>query len=732
MERGTGERTTLKIRNMIVRTAVTTTLYLTALTAAQAQEQTSDKEFSLEEVVVTSSRLAPGDYQSFAPARVTPDEISARRAASDDTAQLLTGIPGVSVMTGGPVSGLPSIRGVGDDRVRVTVNGVSTTSACANHMNPPLSYLDSAAVGRAGVMAGITPVSMGGDSIGGSILVDSPAPRFATDQEKIHTDGRLSSFFHSNGTGYGGSLATSVANRKVSLGYSGAWSRSGDYRDGNGAKITSTYYETTNHTLTFAARGDGNLVTVEAGLQQIPYQGFVNQQMDMTGNRSYSLNLNYRRDATWGSLDTRVYWRTVRHEMNIGKDKSDFPNPMNMPMETRGSDAGYVLKAELPLFSRHTVRAGSEFNRFELDDWWPPVTGAGPLMSPDSFKSINDGHRDRLAFFAELESDWNSSWTTLVGVRSDTVWSDTGTVRGYSSRYAADANKFNSRDRSRSDINFDLTLLARYEPGSTSRYEIGYARKSRSPNLYERYAWSTNMMASGMINWFGDGNYYVGNPDLKPEVAHLVNISAGWHDDANNRWEIRFAPYFTYVEDYIDVDLIKRVNYGGNSFSQLRFANHDAIIYGVDVNWFAGLWDGQSIGRGRLSGTLGWVRGSRLDSGDNLYRMMPLNARIVLEETVREKWKSAVEMYIVDGKTEVDPLRNEQKTPGYVLINLRSSYQWRNLDIETGITNLLDKHYYLPQGGVNFDNFMSGNWNTKLLPLSGQGRSFYAGLTVRF
>ena len=50
-----------------------------------------------------------------------------------------------------------------------------------------------------------------------------------------------------------------------------------------------------------------------------------------------------------------------------------------------------------------------------------------------------------------------------------------------------------------------------------SDIEFGLARKVRSPNLYERYTWSTTTMAALMNNFVGDGNGYVGNIDLKPE-----------------------------------------------------------------------------------------------------------------------------------------------------------------------------------------------------------------------
>ena len=74
-------------------------------------------------------------------------EITGRRAYVSDTARLLDDVPGVSFYGSGGVSSLPVIRGMNDDRIRIRVDGMDLTSACGNHMNPPLSYVDTAAVG---------------------------------------------------------------------------------------------------------------------------------------------------------------------------------------------------------------------------------------------------------------------------------------------------------------------------------------------------------------------------------------------------------------------------------------------------------------------------------------------------------------------------------------------------------------------------------------------------------
>jgi len=127
------------------------------------------------------------------------DALAFARVSSSDTAAIL---PGADAAQGGAVAGQPVLHGFGDDRVRTLVDGVPVTAACPMHMNPALSYIDPSGIARMTVLPGVTPVSLGGDSIGGTILVDSPAPRFAPDAEP-RFDGSLASFYRSNGSAAG-------------------------------------------------------------------------------------------------------------------------------------------------------------------------------------------------------------------------------------------------------------------------------------------------------------------------------------------------------------------------------------------------------------------------------------------------------------------------------------------------------------------------------------------------
>src|SRR3546814_14998064 len=82
-------------------------------------------------------------------------------------------------------------------------------------MNPPLSYTDPQTIDAISVITGVTPVSMGGDSIGGAISVETLTPRFAKAGKRLLT-GELSTFYRSNGDGFGGALSITAESERLS------------------------------------------------------------------------------------------------------------------------------------------------------------------------------------------------------------------------------------------------------------------------------------------------------------------------------------------------------------------------------------------------------------------------------------------------------------------------------------------------------------------------------------
>jgi iron complex outermembrane recepter protein len=726
-----------------------------------------------ESVTVRSSRVGSSDSAFRRELPVPADSFAA------DTAQLLDALPGVSLYGNGGVSSLPAIHGLADDRVRIKVDGMDLISACANHMNPPLSYIDPSNVGAINLFAGIAPVSVGGDSIGGTISVDSPRPEFATTGQHLLLKGRATTSYRGKGDGYGTSLQFVVGGESLTMTYNGSFSRAENYRasqdfkpagnsaagrgslDGN--EVGSSRYESQNHALGFALRRNGHLVDLRLGLQNIPYQGFPTQRMDMTRNDGVHANLRYAGQYGWGALDARAYADYTRHSMDFADDKqyyygsaSTFLAP-GMPMETKGVNLGALVRADIPLSGRDTLSVGAETQRYRLDDWWPPSPSVLPPgytvggMAPNTFINISDGRRDRIAVYGEWERRWRRQWSSLLGIRSDNVLMDTGAVRGYNDTAMYDgppvypATTFNGRDRKRTDHNIDATALSRYTPSAVLELEAGYAMKSRSPNLYERYAWSTNTMAMEMINFAGDGNYYLGNLDLKPETAHTFSATVSWHAVAKTDRGISVTPYYTSIEDYVDARRCPAVTVCGSSaavrasetattgFVYLQFVNQRAELSGIDVSGHSLLARLDRYGSFTATGTLSVVRGKNRTTGGNLYNVMPVNTRLAVVHNVG-RWTNVLEAQVVGSKTHLSAVRNEFRTEGYGLLNLRSSFGWTGVRIDVGVENLLDTFYTPPLGGAYLGQgpTMSGAAIPWGIPVAGAGRALYASVSLTF
>ena len=764
------------------------------LSPALMAEETTE----LQEVIVTAPATATSSPASNALSR---EQIRARRARTSDTASLLTAIPGVSVYGAGGVSSLPSIRGLADDRLRTKVDGVDLVASCPNHMNAPLSYIDPTAVESVRVFAGVTPVSVGGDSIGGSILVESAAPAFAEPGAQL-TSGSAGAFYRSNGNGWGGNLSGTYATDRVSLNYTGAYAQSDNYRAGGDFKddsftgrlghtlgldeVGSTAYETTNQSVNLAWQDAGHLLDFSYAYQHIPDELYPNQRMDMTDNRGDLFNLAYGSDLAWGTLKARAYYEQTRHQMDFGDDKRFWYGPgkppqgsggsaafngtpcaplsgtrmsggmmigcaAGMPMDTEGKNLGLSVSADIPVQNGSLVRVGADYQNYRLDDYWSP-SGAG--MWPYTFLNVNDGQRDRYAVFGEWEID-KDRWTHIAGVRFEYLDMDAGPVHGYNLATAPtdgsgglgnqtrDAALFNSQSRAKTDHNWDLSWISRFTPDAMQTYEFGLAQKTRSPNLYERYTWSTWQMAAFMNNFVGDGNGYVGNLELDPEIARTVSISADWHDAAQDRWRLQVTPYLTYVEDYIDAvqwdsaTNAPRVVPVIDDFTVLKYVNQAARLYGVDLSARYVVATGTAFGDLNADLIASYAKGENRDTDDNLYNIMPLNATLVLTQA-RGPWRNTVEGEFVASKDDVSQVRNEMRTAGYGLAHLRSRYETNTWSLEVGVENLFDRFYDLPLGGayVGQGTTMTippepnqPQWGT---PVPGPGRSFYAAVSLMF
>ena len=674
---------------------------------------------------------------------------------SNDTGKLIDNFLGGNSIHNGGFSSLPMIQGLSDDRIKIKIDGMDLIASCANHMNAPLSYSDPVNIKNISVLAGLSAVDQGGDNIGGVIKIDTVKPIFSVDENQIFS-GQFGTKYKSNNKTISANISLNTADQDTALSYFGSYVKAENYYAGGTFKdaglaasdrgwldsdeVGSTAYKNQNHQVSFSKVIDNEIYQVIAAYHDSPYENFDNQRMDSVGNKNYQLNLSQKGEYEWGKLTSRIYVDDTNHKHNFGPDKQYTYNNSSgqsygMPMEADGITAGLAVDTEIFLNDQDTLKVGSEIQYYQLDDTWASNSGEG-MMTGNAFLNINNGKRNRFDIYGQLDSLWTENWITSLGARLGIVQTDSDDVHGYnqtdsmSSNQLADSDTFNASKRKKTDENIDISLLTRYNMEEDSSIELGYSMKTRSPNLYQRYTWSTWTMAANMNNLYGDGNGYVGNIDLEPETAHKIGLVLN-HQDDNKNWRIKINPYYTYISDYIDANVIAN---RGDGYRNLKFDNQTATIYGLDVGADMHLFQTLNFGNFNLLSKFNYQKGRNTDADTDLYNMMPPNLTLAINQNVGS-WNNSLSMLLVDKKDNVNSTRQERETAGFTKFDFVTSYQWESVSIIGEVENILDKSYADPLGGEYLGQgatMSTGITRANGTQVYAMGRSFNVALSYSF
>ena len=676
-----------------------------------------------------------------------------KKTISVDTGNLLNEFLGVNAIKSGGFSSLPSVQGLSGDRISIKIDGMSLISSCANHMNPPLSYTSPANINDIDVLAGLSSVSQGGDNIGGVINIKSHNMMFGEDEKPV-TKGSIQFFFQSNNDSAGINLNLTAASGDKSFKYFGSFVEANNSYTGAsfkdpgasasgrgylaGDEIGSSRFKNQNHQFTLAKKDGQHYYEAMFAYQDSPYQSFPNQRMDSVGNTNYQFNMRYRAEYDWGKVSSQIYYEDTNHKHNFADDKQFlYPNSYGMPMEANGKTFGFLADGDVFMDDKSTLKIGAEIQLYGLDDKWESNPSGQGMMSGNDFYNINDGERDRYDIYTQLDTLWSDRWLSSIGLRYGLVQTDSGYVQGYNpnnnmgSNQLDDSVAFNNRDRSKTDNNINLSMLGKYTPNKLSSLEFGYTIKSKSPNLYQRYTWSTWTMAANMNNLYGDGNGYVGKVDLKPETAHKIGFLID-HAGSDGRWMIKINPYYSFIDDYIDVESLSYRTDDG--YSNLQFNNHDATIAGIDIAAKRNIFESWGYGKYNLSAKFNYQRGRNLDNSTDLYNLMPANLTMGFNQELG-KWQNSFVVRMVDKKTYTDGVRQERETAAFTIADLYSSYQFKDLKIVGSVENIFNRAYDNPNGGEYLGQgatMSTGISRSSSSQVPGIGRSLNLSLSYSF
>jgi iron complex outermembrane receptor protein len=644
---------------------------------------------------------------------VTPDRTTPNAA---DAAELLDLVPGGAVNWNGPISGQVQYRGMSGFRMNTRVGDIYLDPGGPNWMDPPLHYAPRPILDHMEIERGIASVSSGAESIGGSVHAVLKHSEFAKgDEIEVHGDVEASGRTVDDSISGGGIV--SVANSRHRLHVLGAGEFGGDTRFPDG-RIHPTSYERYQvgggyglqlgvHRFGLDYRRND---TGDAGTPALP--------MDIRFVETDLIKGDYRGELGPFDVEGRVYYSDVDHKMD-NFTLRDVGSPMNARfVEASGDGLGAELQVEVPLWQGRLTLGGDGHRARHGADIESPFN---PLFFVVNF---HDVERTRYGGFAEWEAKLLEIATVELGVRYTRVDSDAGPVDALPARLGAMGgaftrlrDAFNTADRERSDDLVDWVVKVSARPREGLSVHLAGGRKSRAPYYIERYQWIPLEVTAGLA----DGNDYVGEIGLDPEVGHEVEGGVAWR----GRW-VYLAPraFARWVDDYIQGTPATDPDVTAIAPGALQFSNVEALLYGVDLEGGVDL-----PGPFQLDGTLSYVRGERRDVDDDLFRIAPLRGRVTLGFRLSQ-WHAAVEGVMAARQDRVSKTNGETATPGYGILNLYAGWEPRTgLRLMVGIDNVTDALYRDHLSGINR---VANSDVAQGARIPGAGRNFYGRVAWRW
>ena len=630
-----------------------------------------------------------------------------------DVADWLSTIPGANVNKNGPITGIAQYRGMFGSRIAKSIGGQKIVSAGPNAMDAPLTYLNPVMVESLSVYRGIAPVSSGIDTIGGAIDVKL---KHADPQANEQLSGMVHANYneHNDASTLSGNLQTSKDDFGLFI-YANQ-QRADDYEDANKRIIKSSQYDKTQA---------GVDLRYDNGQREIGVS-WHHSKTDETGTPALPMDIDYIKtdrfnvDGQFTTTDYVLSWQLGYQDATHGMD--NYQQRVNMM-------AG---------MHRYTTAIATTYDykvELELEQWLLGLDGVSAthdadITNPNNgmflIRNFNEVKDQRHSIFAQYSQD-DSSINYTLGARVKFNSSDAGDVSSsmamMNPHVMALQTAFNQQDNSTSDTTFDLVANSQSMLNDNWTLIAGAGIKQRAASYQERYLWLPMQATGGLA----DGKTYIGDVNLDAETAYQIDVGA--HYQANG---ISIEPHIFYqkVDDYIqgtsvtnNPSVMMVANMMGDA-TPLKFSNIDATIYGLDINWRAPINENFS-----LSGLFNYVRGTRDDINDDLYRISPLNMQVALHYRF-EQWQSQLSVHAFDRQNKVSELNNEQRSAGYGVVDWQGSYDVnQQLSIGVGVTNLLNKNYQPHLGGVNRargSDFAVGE------RISAKGRAMYVSLDYQF
>lgn len=616
---------------------------------------------------------------------ITTPDLSKNVVQPKNVADLFDNIKGFGVIKRGNYAIDPSFRASQYEQLNIQYDGgTKIMHACPNRMDPITTHVIPEDIEKIEIIRGPYSVRYGA-VFGGIINMVSKKPEY----ENFGFSGNLSSGYETNGNNSVSLAQLQYANNKFDVKGSYGYRDFGNYEDGNGTEIPSSF-----RSIDYGIRFGYNFSTNER-LKIDWRQSFgrdvlhASLPMDSDFDDSSILSVDYHKKNISDALEhikAKAYYSYVDHLMSNSRRANFETVEAVSPVEA--TTAGGRLEMKWKFSDQWTTYTGVDallINRDGVRNRLVKRNMMGmPLDTPMSFvdKIWQDSYINDFGLFTESTYQWNESTSLNIGLRYDLVISDIQDPEDDFLSYYPDLDH-------RDEHNFSGTLSIKKRLQNQDVIEVAFGRGVRSANMIER-----------AINHFQVGQdpfEYVGNPNLDAEINNQIEVAYRGKTQVDgfiSSFNYSASVYYSLFENYIVavIDETKDRKFMPNTepvhpkvFRNMDEAYKTGFELGFGFDFFNNL---------HFNADLAYVYTRNEDLEESLPLTSPLRSNFKLSYT-NNKWYAGVFYNLVAKQRQLATSFGEvQSTPGYGLFDVKANYNLTdNLNIGVAVLNVFDKFY---------------------------------------
>jgi len=695
---------------------------------------------NLQEVVLSANKTEE-KYRDL-PVRI--DIIPARQIQFSNpqtTAELLQQNGTVYIQQSQLGGGSAIMRGMETNRVLMVIDGVRMNNAIyrAGHIQNVIT-IDPNILSRVEVVHGPGSVINGSDAMGGVMHFYTRKPVLSTNG-KVFTFGSAMLRYSSAANEYSQSYSLNVGGKKIAALFGGSTKNIGDLREGS--KRDSRYGDWGKR-LYYAERIDGKDVMaknsnplIQKGSGYSQYDLFSKVLLKPTEYYALTLNIQYSNSsniprydrltemtgttlkyAEWyygpqtrslislkneWSKATKIYdnAQVTAAYQNISEDRISRGFGKSKTKHQEETVQVFSLNADFmkKIFSKSELRYGLEgiLNLVDSKAYNKNITTGE--ITQDAATRYPDGGDNMKNIAAYASNNWeiNPKLIFSQGIRLNYV-----SLEARYTQSMMDLIKFPFDVTTKQDntaINGSLGLV--YMPGNGWRITTNLSTGFRAPNIDDLTKLNDSNSSDQLI--------IVPNPDLKPENAYNAEITLGKTFGDFLQAEVT-GYYILLANAFVTQPFLYNgqdsIIFDGSICAVQAMQNTDkATIYGFEGNLLAQLTKSLSL-RSALTYTYGHVKTGDvpLDHIPPLFGLTSLKlelSKFTSEFYARyNAWKH-IKDYSPSGEDN-EAYATVDGMPAWFTLNLKTGYQFnRNISLQAGVENILDKHYRNFASGIS-------------------------------